>query len=112
MNEDDKFEEVVSQALETSTSFGLPHDFADRVVKKIQLESLHKETHRDRWWLIVGIVSMIGAVVFAFTNVDFKPSVGVFTFFKDYSGLVIFGITFIITIHFIDRRIISHRSHR
>jgi hypothetical protein len=112
MKDDDKFEEVVSRALEKGTTFGLPQDFADRVVRKIQQESLQKETQRDRWWLIAGIISMIGAVVFAFTNVDFKPSVGVFTFFKGYSGLVIFGVVFIIILQVIDKRIISHRSHR
>jgi len=112
MKDHDRFEEEVSDALEKGTSFELPHDFADRVVMKIQQQSFQKETQRDRWWLIVGIVSMIGALVFAFTNVEFKPSVGVFTFLNGYSGLVIFGIAFIIILHVIDKRIISHRSHR
>jgi len=110
MKDDDKFEEVVSKALEKET-FELPHDFADRVVRKIQQESLQKESQRDKWWFITGIVSMIAALVFVFTNVEFKPSVGAFTFFNGYWGLVIFGIIFVVALHIIDKRIISHRSH-
>lgn len=110
MKDDDKFEEVVSGALEKGTTFELPNDFADRVVKRIQQESLQKETQRDRWWLIVGIVSMIGALVLAFAFVDFKLSVGVFTFFKGYSGLVIFGIVFIAAIQVIDRLLLKKQE--
>lgn len=106
---DDRFEDLVSEALEKSTSFELPHDFADRVVKKIQQASLQNETKRDRWWLAVGIVSIIGALTLAFSFVEFKPSVGIFTFFKGYSGLVIFGIVFVAILQIIDKRIIPHK---
>lgn len=108
MKEDEKFEDVVLKALEKGASFELPNDFADRVVRRIQLQ---KESQRDRWWLVVGIVSLIGAFVFAFANVEFKPSVGVFTFFKGYWGLAIFGVLFVVALQVIDKRIISHRSH-
>src|ERR1041384_3416610 len=110
MKDDDKLEEVISSALEKGTSFELSHDFADRVVLKIQQATLQKEAKTDRWWLIGGIISIIGALVFVFTNVEFKPSVGVFTFFKGYTGLVIFGTLFIITLHIVDKRIIRSRG--
>jgi uncharacterized membrane protein YhaH (DUF805 family) len=111
MKEDDKFEDIISDALERGTTFELPHDFADRVVTMVQRNAVQKETRRDRWWLIIGIISMVGALVFVFTNVEFKPTVGVFTFFKGYWGLSIFGILFVTALHIIDKRILSHRSN-
>jgi uncharacterized membrane protein YhaH (DUF805 family) len=111
MKDDDKFEEVVSEALEKGTTYELPHDFADRVVMMVQRKAVQNETRRDRWWLIIGIISMIGAVAFVLTNVEFKPGVGVFTFFKGYWGLALFGTLFILALHILDKLIISHRSH-
>lgn len=112
MKEDEKFEEVVLKALEKGASFELPSDFADRVVTMIHQKAVQKELKRDRWWFIGGIVGIVSALVFAFANVEFKPSVGVFTFFKGYWGLAIFGVLFVVALHVIDKRIISHRSHR
>jgi hypothetical protein len=110
MKEHDKFEDIISEALEKGSSFELPHDFADRVVMKIQREAVPKESKRDQWWLIGGILSIIGALVFAFINVEFKPSVGVFTFFKGYWGLAIFGILFVIALHIIDKRLLKKQE--
>ncbi|MEI9919454.1 MAG: hypothetical protein WDO14_11700 [Bacteroidota bacterium] len=111
MKDDDKFEDVVSNALAKGSSFELPHDFADRVVMMIQQKAMQAEAKRDRLWLIVGIMSMIGALVFVFLTVEFKPTVGIFTFFKGYWGLVVFGVLFVTALHILDRKIISHRSH-
>lgn len=111
MNKEEKFERIVSDALEKEPAFELPYDFADRVVLKIQQQAVERDAKRDKWWLITGIVAILGALIVAFTQVTFKPEVGVFTFFKGYAGLVIFGVLFIIALHIIDKRIISHRSH-
>ena len=122
MNDKDRFEEIVSSALEKQTEFELSPDFADRVVSMIQQKAVQKETQRDRWWLISGIASMIGALVYVFTKIELKslipnveiapisPGVGVFTFLSGYSGLVIFGIAFVIALNFLDKRIL--RRHQ
>lgn len=109
MNDDEKFEQVVSSALESDREFELPHDFADRVVLKIQQHSVAKEAKRDKIWLISGIVAILGAFIFAITQVEFKPGVGVYTFFQGYSGLVIFGVAFVVALHIIDKKILSQR---
>jgi len=110
MNNDEKFEQVVSSALEGEREFELPHDFADRVVLKIQQHAAEKEAKRDKWWFIAGIVSMLGACVFAVTQVDFKPGVGVYTFFQGYWGLVVFGILFVGALHVIDKRLLKKQE--
>jgi hypothetical protein len=112
MNNEEKFERIVSEALEKEPAFELPYDFADRVVLKIQQQAVERDAQKDKWWLITGVVAMVGAMIFAFTQVTFKPGVGVFTFFKGYAGLVIFGILFVIALHIIDKRVIARRSHR
>lgn len=110
MKEEDKFDEIVSDALKKGAPFELPHDFADRVVMMIQQKSVQQESKKDRWLLIGGIVSMIGVLAFVFTKVDFKPSVGVFTFFQGYWGLVIFGVLFVTALHIIDKRLFKKQE--
>ncbi|MEJ0030142.1 MAG: hypothetical protein WDO15_07110 [Bacteroidota bacterium] len=109
MKEHDKFEDVVSEALKKGSTFELPQDFADRVVVKIQQAALQREATRDRWLLVAGIASMIGALVFVFVffKVEFKPTVGVFTFFKGYWGLVVFGTIFATALHLVDKHLLK-----
>jgi len=85
-----------------------------------EAHSLQKEAHRDRWWWIIGIGALVGAVVFVLTRIQIaqvplqmpivKPGVGVFTFFQGYSGLVIFGILFIIGLHVVDKLILRKQE--
>jgi amino acid permease len=110
MSNDEKFQQVVSSALESEREFELPHDFADRVVLKIQHHAVEKEAKRDKWWLIAGIVSMLGAFVFAFTKVEFKPGVGIYTFFQGYWGLTIFALIFILILHIVDKTILRKQE--
>ena len=119
MTEDDKFEKIdnlISSALEKDAAFDLSPGFADRVVNMVQQTTLEKESNRDKWWLLAGIVSMVVVVVIAFTQIvftklEFSPNVGVFTFLYGYRGLVIFAILFVTALHIIDKKVISHRSH-
>jgi hypothetical protein len=109
MKEKDKFDEIVSNALENVSGFELSPDFADRVVGMVHKKVIQREAKRDRWWLVTGIVSLIAVFAFAFTRIKFTASVGVFTFVQSYWGLVVFGILFVTALHIIDKRIISHR---
>jgi hypothetical protein len=115
-HQDDKFDQLLSKALEKESEFELPQGFADRVAAMAEAHSLQKETQRDRWWWAIGIMSMIGAVVFVLTKVQIsqisivKPSVGVFTFFQGYSGLVIFAISFVISLHLFDKLVLRKQE--
>jgi hypothetical protein len=105
IREDDKFGDLVSNALEKQGEFRLPHSFADRVINAVQAKAALKEAKRDRWWLIVGVVGMVAALIYAMVAVEFKPGVGVFTFFQGYWGLITFGVLFVIALHVIDKRL-------
>lgn len=110
LSNDDKFDQLVSKALENERSFDLPKGFADRVVAMAEARVVKKESGREIWWLVPGIISMLGAVVFAFTRVKFTASVGVFTFISGYWGLIVFGILFITALHFVDKLIIRKQE--
>lgn len=119
MKQEDNFDEIVSSALEKQTDYELSPGFADRIISMIQQKEVQKESRRDKWWLLGGIVAIIGTLVYVFANVKmntntllpgkFHPGVGVYTFFSGYSGLVIFGLVFIIALHIIDKRVLRHR---
>ncbi len=107
MNNDEKFDKVINEVLKKEPPFELPYDFADRVVLKIQQKAVEQEAQNDRWWMLLGILSIVGALAFVFTQVSFKLGVGVFTFLKGYAGLVIFGVLFVIVLQIIDRILFS-----
>jgi hypothetical protein len=110
MTEEDRFEKMISSSLEDVNDFKLSPGFADRVVKIIQQNELKRESKRDRVWLVAGIISMIPALIFAFTKVEFSPGVGVFTFFSGYKGLIIFAILFVTALHIIDKRLLKKQE--
>ncbi len=110
IREDDKFADLVSNALEKQKEFELPHNFADRIIKAVQEKAALREARRDRWWLIAGVAGMIAALVYAMVAVEFKPGVGVFTFFQGYWGVVTFGVLFVIVLHVIDKRLLKKQE--
>lgn len=99
----DHIEQAVFNALGKETDFVLPRGFADNIVAMVDRKAMQRESQRDHWWLIGGILSMVVALGYVFTAVDFSPRVGVFTFFSGYSGLVIFGVLFITALHLVDK---------
>jgi hypothetical protein len=110
ITEDDKFDKLISKALETEKQFELPHSFADRIVNMVEVKSVVKESRSDRWWLVLGIISMIGAFAFAFTKVKLDIGVGAYTFFRNYWGLAVFGLIFITALHFVDKLILRKQE--
>lgn len=119
----DRIDKFIAKALEKEAPFELSPGFADRIVAMVESQSLQKEMRRDRWWLVSGIVSLVAAFVAVLFYVlskgeplpkielaPFRPSVGVFTFLSGYSGLVIFGICFVIALHVFDKLIIKSKN--
>lgn len=101
----DRIENAVFNALNKEPGFELHAGFADRVVAMAERKVAVKEAKRDRWWLGLGIFSMVIAFIYAAVAVDFSLKTG--TFFSGYSGLVIFGLFFITALHFVDKLILS-----
>lgn len=97
----------VFDALRKEPDFSLPANFADRVVQAV---SATKESSRDTLWLVLGITLFIAAATIAIVLTGFRPDVGVFRFLAGYPGLIVFGLAFILSLQWVDRRLVRHRQ--
>lgn len=100
-HEDDEAYRYVFTALKQEPAFHVSISFADRILAKLE----RKEEQRDFRWLAVGIfLSVIALVV---TLVVTKAwTIGVFSFVSGYQGLIVFGIAFILLLHWVDRKLL------
>ncbi|HZY77936.1 MAG TPA: hypothetical protein VFE50_00340 [Cyclobacteriaceae bacterium] len=105
-----RIDEAINKALEKEPEYELPHGFADRVMAAIQRKAAEKEAKRDRWWLVTGLIGMVAAFMYAVAAVQFKPGVGVFTFFSGYWGLILFGVLFVTALNVVDKRLLKHHK--
>jgi hypothetical protein len=102
---------TVFNALQKEPGYSLPDSFAGRVAALAFQSATAKETGKDAWLFALGIVAFLGAFVFALTQIDFSkfrfaPGVGVFTFISNNAGLLIFGLVFVIGLHFIEKKLL------
>lgn len=102
MNEQE-LDKKIDNALNAEPSFRLSSNFADHVVRMAESRKTAKETSSDGWWLAAGIVGILCAFIYAIVSVDFKPGFGAFAFLSGNSGLVIFGVSFIVLLNIIDK---------
>jgi hypothetical protein len=103
---DEHIYQKISDALKREPEYTLPIYFADRLVTLIETKEKAKEVSRDNLWLGLGLFSFVIALIVAFVLTDFKASVGAFRFFAGYPGLIIFGISFILLLNWVDKKIL------
>jgi hypothetical protein len=96
----------VFDVLKHEPEYALPIYFADRLVTLIESKEKAREVSRDNLWLGLGLLSFVVALIVAFVLTDFKVSVGAFQFLAGYPGLIFFGISFILLLHWIDKKIL------
>jgi len=96
----------VFDTLKREPEYTLPVYFADRLVTRIESKETAKEVSRDKFWLGLGLFSLVVTLIVAFALTDFKPSFGVFRFLAGYTGLAAFAVAFILLLNWIDRKII------
>ena len=99
------FQKMVD-ALKREPTYTLPVYFADRLVTLIESKEKTKEASRDNLWLGLGLFSMVIALTVAFLLTDFKATVGVFRFLAGSRALVFFGVSFILILHWLDKKIL------
>jgi hypothetical protein len=97
-------------ALQREVDFTLSSSFTDSVIQKIEVQK-KKEAAREQWWFFGGLFVFLIGLVVALTQIDFKPTVGVYTFVIGYKGLIVFGILFVLALNFIDRKFIRTPSN-
>ncbi len=110
-NDADAYRSVFS-ALDKEPSLKLPSNFSTRVVAAIQAEIARREARKDRWWLALGLIGLIGALGFTLAIVDFSGSAGVFSFLSGYKNLVIFTVAMILTLQVVDRYVFPRISRK
>ncbi len=93
----------VFKSLKREPTFHVSISFADRVVSMLD----KKEERRDYWWMAAGIFLSVIALIVTFVIVKAELTTGVFTFLSGYQGLIIFGVAFILLLHWIDKKIIK-----
>ncbi len=93
----------VFDALKKEPDFHVSLPFADRILAIIE----KKEEKRDYWWMAAGIFLMVIALIVSLVLTRAHWTAGVFTFLSGYSGLVVFGIAFILLLHWVDKTVIK-----
>lgn len=93
----------VFKSLKREPTFHVSISFADRVVSMLD----KKEERRDYWWMAAGIFLSVIALIVTFVIAKAELTTGVFTFLSGYQGLIIFGVAFILLLHWIDKKIIK-----
>jgi hypothetical protein len=100
---DTKAYSLVFSALKKEPDYHVALPFADRIILFLE----KKEEKRDYWWMGVGIFLSVIALIVTLAITQTQWTAGVFTFLSGYSGLVVFGIAFILLLHWVDKRVIK-----
>jgi hypothetical protein len=103
--EDARAYQRIFAALKKEPDFHVSLPFADRIVAIVE----KKEEKRDYFWMAAGIFLIVVALIVSLALAKIHWTTGVFTFISGYSGLIIFGIAFILLLHWVDKKIIKKR---
>jgi hypothetical protein len=95
----------VFDALKKEPDFHVSLPFADRIIAIIN----KREEKRDYWWIAIGIFLAVIAMIVSLVLTSAHWSTGVFTFLSGYPGLVAFGITFILILQWVDKKVIKKK---
>lgn len=93
----------IFDALKKEPDFHVSLPFADRIVALID----KKEEKRDYYWMAAGISLIFITLLVTLAFIKIQWTAGVFTFLSGYSGLVMFGIAFILLLQWVDKKVIK-----
>jgi hypothetical protein len=98
----------VFDTLAQEPDFHLPINFAEKVLKQIEVKE-EKSTAREMYWLVGGICVLSIAGIIGAIMSNFKPSFGAFRFWASYPGLLVFGIFCVLLVQWLDRKLVRPR---
>ncbi len=104
-SEDARAYQRVFDVLKKEPDFHVSLPFADRVVALLE----KKEEKRDYFWMATGIFLIVVTLIVSLALSNIHWTTGVFTFISRYSGLIIFGIVFILLLQWVDKKVIKKR---
>jgi hypothetical protein len=99
----------VFRALGASTGPGLSTDFADRIVARV-IEKQKQQDARDHFWFVAGIFFLVGALIGTVLYTGYKVDLGFLKDMSGYTGLFIFGVVFILLLHWLDKRLVQKKN--
>lgn len=100
---------IVFSSLERDPLPGLSPLFADQVMSRLVAKQ-NQVAARDSFYLVAGIVSILGAAITGAWLSGFTLDVGIFKFFSGYTGLVLFGSGFVAVIHWLDQKFVRSKN--
>jgi hypothetical protein len=106
---DVKSYEQVFRILKDEPQVELPSNFASRIIFLVEAEQ-KKSASRDFFWLGVGIFFMIVCFVVAVAKTNFKFEMGFLKEMSGYTGLLVFGVAFVIALSFLEKRLLSQEK--
>jgi hypothetical protein len=105
---DVKAYQEVFRALKTAPATSLPHYFADKVVARV-LEKQKRESKKDIFWFCAGMVFLVVALMGTIFYTGFKIDMGFLKEMSGYSGLLIFAVSFITLLNWLDKRLVLQK---
>jgi hypothetical protein len=94
----------VFRALEKKPTLTLPGSFSDKVIQK--LESRDTSVFADYFWLGIGILLSVLALIVAIGMTGFKLNFGFLSAMSSYKGLLVFATVLMIALHFLDKKLL------
>jgi hypothetical protein len=104
-SEDARAYQRIFDVLKKEPEFHVSLPFADRIVDLIE----KKEVKQDYFWMAAGIFLIVVTLIVSLALAEIHWTAGVFTFISGYSGLIIFGIIFILLLQWLDKKIIKKK---
>lgn len=95
----------VFSSLQRDPEFFLHSSFEDLLIQRIAAKHA-RESSRDGWWFMGGLLLFLIGLIVAVILIDFKPGIGVYSFIKGYRGLILFALLFILALNFVDKKFI------
>lgn len=99
----------VFRALRKEPEIALSHNFADKIIARI-IEKQKREEAKDLFWFGTGLFFLIVAFIATILYTGFSMNLGFLKDMSGYAGLLIFGIAFILVLHWIDKRILFSKK--
>ncbi len=108
-NQDEAAYLHVFNALKKMPSDQPVHGLADRVVLRLEKRSVSTRSSLEWALSIFGGLLLLAGLGATVVLTNFKLNFGFLSAMRDYTGLVVFGIVFIVVLNVIDRQLVRKR---
>jgi hypothetical protein len=105
----------VFHALGSKPEYQLSENFADRVIQKILVRETQKESSKDHWWLVTGIVMLVIVLIFAivyslkFSSISLHEP-GFLSTVSKYKGLILTAVVLVLFFNKLEKKILAAKN--